>query len=154
MTTSTETETASDDREMARVLTQAVVGELPVSATSAGTRVQLMDLLEVPRSPIDRSAYPWLDVGPGLKVHVVSADAARGVKRCLVWGAPGASTVRHGHGGDEVILVLEGRLKDDRGAYGPGQICRSRPGDVHQEQVMGSEDCICFVVYYGDLIPV
>ena len=152
MTTSTETE--PDDLEMARLLSQAVVGELPVSATSAGTRVQLMDLLEVPRGPIDRSAYPWLDVGPGLKLHVVSADEARGVKRCLVWGAPGASTVRHSHGGDEVILVLEGQLKDDRSAYGPGEICRSRPGDVHQEQVMGDTDCVCFVVYYGDLIPV
>ena len=156
MTTSIETEpeTESDNREMARLLSQAVVGELPASAMSAGTRVQLIDLLEVPRGPIDRSAYLWLDVGPGLKLHVVSEDEARGVKRCLVWGAPGASTVRHGHGGDEVILVLEGQLKDDRGAYGPGEICRSRPGDVHQEQVMGSEDCICFVVYYGDLIPV
>lgn len=154
MTTSIETETEPEDREIVRLLSEAMAIALPVSGTSPATRVQLMDLLEVPRGPIDRAAYPWLDVGPGLKLHVVSADEARGVKRCLVWGAPGASTVRHGHGGDEVILVLEGQLKDDRGAYGPGEICRSRPGDVHQEQVMGSEDCICFVVYYGELIPV
>lgn len=152
MTTSTDTEL--DDREMARVVSGAVTSALPALATSPRSRAQLMDLLEVPRGRIDRDAYPWLDVGPGLKLHVLSSDEARGVKRCLVWGAPGASTERHGHSGDELILVLEGHLQDERGSYGPGEICRSRPGDVHQEQVMGSEDCIGFVVYYGDLIPV
>lgn len=152
MTTPTESE--FDDREMALLVSGALADSLPALATSPKSRAELMDLLEVPRGPVDRTAYPWLDIGPGLKLHVVSADEARGVKRCLVWGAPGASTERHGHSGDEIILVLEGHLRDDRGAYGPGEICRSRPGDVHQEQVAGSEDCICFVVYYGDLIPV
>ena len=152
MTTPTESE--FDDREMALLVSGALADSLPALAPSHKSRAELMDLLEVPRGPVDRTAYPWLDIGPGLKLHVVSADEARGVKRCLVWGAPGASTERHGHSGDEIILVLEGHLRDDRGAYGPGEICRSRPGDVHQEQVAGSEDCICFVVYYGDLIPV
>lgn len=151
MTTPSQTE--PDEQEMARLLSETVTKALPVSITNPRTRTQLLDLLEVPRGPIDRSAYPWLDVGPGLKLHVVSEDLARGVKRCFVWGAPGASTVRHGHSGDEVILVLEGHLKDDRGSYGPGEICRSSAGDVHQEQVEGDSDCICFVLYYGELIP-
>ncbi len=142
------------DQEMASLLSEAVVRSLPSSGLDATTRVQLMDLLEAPRGPVDRSAVGWVEVGPGLRLHLVSEDAARGVKRCLVWGSPGASTPRHGHAGDEVILVLEGRLKDDRGAYGPGDICRSKPGDVHHEQVVGDHDCVCFVVYYGDLIPV
>lgn len=139
---------------MTSLLSEAVARSIPASELNPATRVQLMDLLEAPRGPVDRSAFDWAEVGPGLKLHVVSEDAARGVKRCLVWGKPGASTARHGHSGDEVILVLEGRLKDDRGAYGPGDICRSAPGDVHQEQVLGEDDCVCFVVYYGELIPV
>ena len=127
---------------------------LNASSTDPKTRTQLIDLLSFPTLPIDRSAYEWVDVGPGLKLHMVSEDPARGMKRCLVWGTPGASTHRHNHTGDEVILVLEGRLKDDRGTYGPGDICRSSAGDVHQEEVQGDVDCVCFVVYYGDLIPV
>jgi putative transcriptional regulator len=142
-----------DEQEMARLLSESMSRSLPTLETRPRTRQQLLDLLEVPRGPIERAAYPWLDVGPGLKLHVVSEDQTRGVKRCLVWGAPGASTKRHGHSGDELILVLEGQLKDDRGSYGPGEICRSSAGDVHQEQVEGDRDCICFVVYYGDLIP-
>lgn len=142
------------EQKMIALLSEAVARSIPPSGMNAKTRVQLMDLLEAPRGPVDRSAFGWGEVGPGLKFHLISEDPVRGVKRCLVWGKPGACTVRHGHSGDEVILVLEGRLKDDRGAYGPGDVCRSGPGDVHQEQVVGDDDCVCFVVYYGDLIPV
>ena len=113
-----------------------------------------MDLLAVPFGPIERAALPWTEVSKGLRMHLVSEDSARGVRRCLVWGEPGARTPRHGHSGDEVILVLEGRLRDERGTYGPGEICRSTSSDVHQEEVAGDEDCVCFVVYYGELIPV
>ena len=139
---------------MASLLSEALARSTPPSEVKEKTRVQLMDLLEAPRGRVDLLALAWVDMGPGLKLHVVAEDGARGVRRCLVWGKPGASTARHGHSGDEVILVLEGRLKDDRSDYGPGEICRSGAGDVHQEQVVGEDDCICFVVYYGDLLPV
>lgn len=151
------TSTASretDEQKLAALLSEAVSRSIPAAELNVKTRLQLLDLLEAPRGPVEKSAFRWTEVGPGLKLHLVSEDAGRGVKRCLVWGRPGASTARHGHAGDEVILVLEGRLKDDRGAYGPGDICRSVPGDVHQEQVVGDDDCVCFVVYYGELIPV
>ncbi|MEO6402547.1 MAG: cupin domain-containing protein [Vicinamibacteria bacterium] len=124
------------------------------NAVGSSTRTQLMDLLDVPRGPIDRSAYAWSETSPGLHAHLFSEDAIRGVKRFLIWGKPGVSTKRHDHGGNEVILVLEGSLRDHRGVYGPGDICRSKPGDIHEEQVTGSTDCVCFVVYYGDTIPV
>ena len=151
MTTPSSTESLSDDLTF---LAEAVARAIPTAELSVRTRVQFMDLLEAPRRPVDCSAYAWAEVSPGLRLHVVSEDAVRGVRRCLVWGKSGASTVRHGHSGDEVILVLEGNLKDHRGSYGPGDICRSSAGDVHQEQVVGDDDCVCFVVYYGELLPV
>lgn len=141
-----------EEDEIPDLLGDVVAASIAPSATDPRTRIQLLDLLSHPKAPVDRSLYPWIDVGPGIKLHVVSEDLARGVKSCLVWGSPGAATERHGHAGDEVILVLEGRLQDDRAAYGPGDICRSKPGDVHQERVAGDTDCVCFVVYYGDLI--
>lgn len=142
------------DPETTTVVGDVLSRALNASPVTGATRNQLMDLLEAPRGRVDRDAYEWADVGPGLKLHLVSEDAARGVKRCLVWGIPGAKTARHGHSAAEVILVLEGNLQDDKGSYGPGEICRSSAGDVHQEQVVGEIDCVCFVVYYGELIPV
>jgi putative transcriptional regulator len=150
-------QTSISDRaepEISDLLAGVVAESLSEAAITPRTRLQVIDLLVFPRLPLDRSSYEWTEVGPGLKLHVISQDPARSVKRCLVWGSPGAKTQRHGHTGDEVILVVEGRLQDDRGEYGPGEICRSSAGDVHQEKVMGETDCVCFVVYYGDLVPV
>ena len=142
------------DVDVDAAVAEAVTNSLKPVALQMATRTQLMDLLDVPRGTIDRSAYAWSEMGLGLKTHLLAEDPARGVKKYLVWGKPGAATPRHDHLGDEVILVLEGRLKDDRASYGPGDICRSKAGDIHQEQVEGDVDCLCFVVYYGDWVPV
>ena len=144
---------ALDDREMESVLSEAVPPTLDDGAIPERMRTQFLDLLGTPRGGIDRSAYVWEELSPGLKFHTLAHDAARGVRKVLVWGTPGASSPRHDHTGDEVILVLEGRLRDERGSYGPGDLCRSAAGHVHQETVDGDEDCICYVVYYGDLVP-
>ena len=112
-------------------------------------KTQLLDLADAPALPIDRSRYAWSEVAPGILVAVVQEDKARGMRACLVSGKAGARHPRHRHGGDELILVLEGVLKDERGAYGPGAVCRSRTGDVHSEQAV--QNCLCYVVYYGEL---
>jgi putative transcriptional regulator len=76
------------------------------------------------------------------------------MRGCLVWAKPGARTARHRHLGDEVILVLSGSLRDERGSYHANQICRSREGSVHVEEVQPGDDCFCYVVYYGGHEPV
>ncbi len=119
----------------------------PVSAL----RTQILDLAEAPALPIDVRSYSWDEISPGIKVHVMREDPTRGMRGCLVWALPGARHPRHRHLGDENILVLAGALRDERGVYGPGQICRSLGGSTHSEQAMPGEDCICYVTYYGDL---
>lgn len=137
------------DEHMGRVV-GSHSGDRP--RVSAVTRTQTMDLLTAPRGPIDRSAYEWTERIPGIKFHLTEEDEARGVKKFLVWAQPGAKTPRHGHTDDEVILVLEGALRDYKGTFGPGQICRTRKGEFHFEEVPQDVECVCFVVYYGDLI--
>lgn len=112
-------------------------------------KTQLLDLADAPALPIDPSRYQWSEPAPGIRLAVVKQDKARGMRACLVAGKAGARHPRHRHGGDELILVLEGVLKDERGAYGPGALCRSRTGDVHSEEAV--QDCLCYVVYYGEL---
>lgn len=113
-------------------------------------RQRILDLADAPVLPIDPRAYAWVEVAPGVRVHPVEEDAARQFRAVLVWASPGARYPRHRHLGDEEILVLSGRLRDQRGTYGPGEICRSVTGSVHSEEVDGAEDCICYVVYHGD----
>jgi putative transcriptional regulator len=116
-------------------------------------RRQVLDLAKAPAAPLDRAAYEWMEMGPGLRLAVLEENAD-GSRPCLVWGRPGAATGRHLHHGDEVTLVLEGRLLDEHGEFGPGEVCRQRPGSVHEQKVAGDADCICYVVYYGDIEPV
>ena len=119
----------------------------------AGLRQEVLDLLDAPRLPIDLGAYRWEEVAPGVRLHEVRSDPARSMRGCLVWAQPGARTSLHRHLGDEVILVLKGALTDGQGTFGPGEICRSRTGSVHTEEVLGGEECICYVVYYGGHEP-
>jgi putative transcriptional regulator len=127
---------------------------LPGGPLDPTLRDQTLELAEAPRLPLDLTAYAWDEVAPGVRVHVMKDDPDRSVRACLVWADPGAIHPAHRHLGDEVILVLQGAIKDERGVYGPGQVCRSRTGSVHSEQAMPGDECICYVVYHGDLEPV
>jgi len=109
----------------------------------------VLDLCEAPRLPIDRAAIDWKDVVPGIRIHSLEEDAVRGMTSCLVWAEPKARHPYHEHLGDETILVLEGVIRDERGVYGPGQICRSRSGSRHTEEAL--VECLCYVVYYGGI---
>jgi putative transcriptional regulator len=114
-------------------------------------RQQLLDLAEAPRWPFDPSAYAWEEAGPGIRIHTLKEEPERGVRKCLVWAQPGARNPPHRHGGAECILVLKGGLRDERGDYHAGDLCRSREGSIHSEEVIPGEDCVCYVVYYGPL---
>jgi putative transcriptional regulator len=115
----------------------------------ADLRQHLLELARAPRGPIDLAAYTWQPLMDGVRVHVVEEDAARDFRAVLVWADPGARVPPHRHLGDEEIYVLQGRLRDERGEYGPGDVCRSRAGSVHSEEAVTAEECVCYIVYHG-----
>ncbi len=128
-----------------------VASSLPAQPLAASVREQLLDLAEAPPWPFDLAAFEWEEVGPGIRIHTLKEERERGVRKCLVWAQPGAKNPSHRHGGDECILVLKGALRDERGDYHAGELCRSREGSIHCEEVLPGEDCVCYVVYYGPL---
>jgi anti-sigma factor ChrR (cupin superfamily) len=138
-----------DEEDYALGALEALVGGPLAAGLRAGLRTELLDLVDAPPTPVDPSRYSWQELAPGIRIHEVRSDPERNMRACLVWAKPPARTPPHRHLGDEVILVLQGRMRDDRGTYGPGQICRSRAGSSHTEEVVPGEDCFCYVVYYG-----
>jgi putative transcriptional regulator len=140
-----------DEAKPRSELEAALLGEPGPVDPPAYLREQVLDLARAPRLPLDLAACTWVDLAPGVRVHVLFQDPVRGVRACLVWARPGARHGLHRHHGDENVLVLQGTFKDDRGVYEPGEICRSRAGSTHTEQAVGDVDCICYVVYYGRL---
>jgi anti-sigma factor ChrR (cupin superfamily) len=132
----------------------AVLARLAASTATApdpAMRQQVLDLSEAPALPLDLGALAWDEPVPGVRIRVMKEDPARGMRACLVWAKPGALHPRHRHAGDENILVLRGAIRDDRGDYGPGEVCRSRAGSTHSEEALPGDDCVCYVVYYGPL---
>jgi anti-sigma factor ChrR (cupin superfamily) len=130
---------------------------LPASVAASppsGLRQELLDLAEAPRLPLELEALEWRDLFPGVKYAPWREDPARNMRGWIIWAKPGARSPRHRHLGAENVLVLQGALKDDRGIYGAGRICRSREGSVHSEEAMDAGDCLCYAVYYGALEPV
>jgi anti-sigma factor ChrR (cupin superfamily) len=125
-------------------------GVLATSAAPARElRERVLEFTDAPRSPVDPRLYTWDEPMPGIRMATLFEDPARGLRKVLVWARPGARYPSHRHLGDEEILVLQGALGDARGVYRAGDICRSRTGSVHSENVVGDEDCFCFVVYHG-----
>jgi anti-sigma factor ChrR (cupin superfamily) len=118
------------------------------SSPDPGLRSRLLDLADAPPVPEHPESLGWEEVAPGIKARKVREDPSRGFVGSLVWAKPGARHPRHRHRGDENILVLQGALKDDRGTYPAGSICRSRKGSTHAEEALPGEDCFCFVCSY------
>jgi anti-sigma factor ChrR (cupin superfamily) len=121
-----------------------------VKAPPPALREHVLELTEAPRAPIDPQLYTWDEPMPGIRMTTLFEDPARNLRKVLVWAKPGARYPSHRHLGDEEILVLQGALGDGRGVYRAGDICRSRTGSVHSENVVGDDDCFCFVVYHGE----
>lgn len=138
-------------REAAKASATALAATLAPVSVAPSLRQEVLDLSDAPRMPVDLTAYTWDEPLPGLRMHTMKEDAARGVRACLVWAKPGVVNGTHRHVGTENILMLQGGLKDERAEYHEGDICRSRTGSIHHEEVLPGEDCICYVVYYGPL---
>lgn len=51
----------------------------------------------------------------------------------------------HGHGGDEMTLVLAGAYKDELGLFGVGDIADLDEHVEHQPVVASNEPCVCLV---------
>ena len=117
------------------------------TAPAASAREHVLALAAAPRGDVDVAAYAWMEIAPGIRAYEMRNDAH--VRSCLIWADAGAVHPRHRHLGEEDILILKGTLRDERGVYGPGEICHSRRGEMHSESITADADCVCFAVYYG-----
>ncbi len=139
------------ERELVAALPRALEPRTPAPSV----RAQVLDLAEAPREIPDLESLAWEELVPGVRMHALKEDPSRGMRSYLAWARPGARTALHRHrGGDELILVLQGGLRDERGEYHAGDLCHSREGSAHTEEILPGEDCIAYVIYYGELEPV
>lgn len=85
----------------------------------------------------------WKRVGPGVWQKPIELSKTAESSLRLLRIAPGKSVPEHGHGGQEMTLIIRGAYKDEIGHFGPGDVADLDDHVEHQPHVVSDEDCIC-----------
>jgi putative transcriptional regulator len=110
----------------------AVHGEVPAPLSKLLGGVSLRDL-------------PWKRKAPGVALHHVPLLSRDSGKLVLMRIAPGKAMPEHGHGGEELTLVLSGAYRDEIGRFMPGDVADLDEEVEHRPVVEDGEDCYCAV---------
>ena len=112
------------------------------------------ELIRLPRAVRERimamnKAPKWGFAGPGVKTMELMRDGT--AKAELIRIEPGRGVPQHSHEGREFTLVLCGAFNDDRGRFGPGEMCQAGPDITHKPVAEDGEVCIALAVTDGPL---
>jgi putative transcriptional regulator len=130
--------------------------EAPVAAARGQSGADVVQVLaqrkrsEVPhalRSVIDEDldALPWKRLAPGVWHYPIKlSESAKGDLR-LIKVAPGHALPEHGHGGEELTLVLRGSYDDCTGHYGVGDVADLADDVDHAPVADATVGCICLI---------
>ena len=91
--------------------------------------------------PISRTE--WRRVAPGVwQKPIELSEGAESTLR-LLRIASGKKVPEHGHGGQELTLILSGAYEDEIGRFSAGDVADLDATIEHQPKVVSQEDCIC-----------
>lgn len=122
-------------------LDQAGLYRLPVATPRSALPRPLAALLPV--ASLDELA--WKKKAPGVAVYDVNlGSSARGQLKLLRIGA-GRAMPEHGHGGEEITMVLKGAYVDHMGRFAEGDVADLDEEIEHRPVVDQDGDCICLV---------
>lgn len=85
----------------------------------------------------------WRRIGPGIWQKPIRLGPGAKSSLRLLRIAPGRKVPEHGHGGQELTLILSGAYRDEIGHFGAGDVADLDPEIEHQPVVVSGEDCIC-----------
>ena len=122
-------------------LDQATLHRLPVSAPRSQLPVPLARL-------IDAQGFEdiaWKKKAPGVSMFDVKLPTVARGQLKLLRIAAGRAMPEHGHGGEEITLVLKGAYRDHMGRFAQGDVA-DLDEDIEHKPVVETEcDCICLV---------
>lgn len=122
-------------------LEQATLHRLPVPAPKSQFPAPLARLIDA--QSLDDIA--WKKKAPGVSMFDVKLPPdAKGQLKLLRIDA-GRAMPEHGHGGEEITLVLRGAYRDHMGRFGKGDVADLDEDIEHKPVVEADTDCICLV---------
>ena len=89
----------------------------------------------------------WHRKAPGVSVFDVPLSKGSKTKLKMLKLGQGRTMPEHGHGGEELTLILKGSYHDKMGRFTPGDVADLDTEVEHQPIVDSDEDCICVVAF-------
>lgn len=93
----------------------------------------------------DLDALPWTWLAPGVSHYPIKLSEGSDGDLRLVKVAPGKALPDHGHGGEELTLVLRGSYDDCTGHYGVGDVADLADDVEHAPIADATLGCICLI---------
>ncbi|MCB9959877.1 MAG: cupin domain-containing protein [Rhodospirillaceae bacterium] len=94
--------------------------------------------------------WPWTSLARGTDMIDLPVSG-RCFSALLLRVRAGAVGPRHGHRGNELVLVMCGSFADETGTYQRGDIAQNGPGSEHRPVAGTESDCICLVIMDGPM---
>lgn len=91
------------------------------------------------------SDLPWKKKAPGVAMLDVKLSGGANSQLRLMRISAGRAMPEHGHGGEEITLVLQGAYTDHMGRFAEGDVADLDEAIEHRPVVEQSRDCICLV---------
>ncbi len=107
-------------------------GELPIALSRALGGKSLSDI-------------KWHKKAPGVATFDVPMPKGERTHLKLLRIGTGRAMPEHGHGGEELTLILKGSYSDHMGKFSVGDVADLDEEIEHQPVVDSAEDCICLV---------
>ena len=111
-------------------------------------QIQNSEIL-VPASlkPLLQNKLKWFNLG-GISTAKLAGEDQHNVS--LLYIRKNSEVPQHTHLGLEITLVLKGKIYDESGCYGEGDLLINTPDHTHTPRTM-SEDCLCLSVLTAPL---
>lgn len=143
----------SDDMDamLAEIMAQPQLDSRELPHQLSPVQVQLRDkTFTVPRAlaRLVGQHTKWSQLG-----SIANAKLPAGDKRhvSLLYIDKDTAIPQHTHKGLEITLVLSGRIVDEQGSYGVGDLLINTPDDTHSPRTLPNEDCLCLSVLSAPL---
>jgi len=104
-------------------------------------------LLPASLKPLLQNKLKWLNLG-GISTAKLAGEDQHNVS--LLYIRKDSEVPQHTHLGLEITLVLKGKIYDEAGCYGEGDLLINTPDHTHTPRTM-SEDCLCLSVLTAPL---
>ena len=124
----------------------AQIDAAPDKDPAAGSEPIVIDGINVPASLKSylEGCGPWKKRLPGMETKEIPTECAN--KAQLIRMTPGASSPAHGHGGQELTLVLDGAFDDEHGRYVRGDLIVLGEHEEHKPVADPQAGCLCLAV--------